>query len=64
MVQAVLDYVEDAPLRARHGAAGRARIECELSLARMVERYRGLYRQLACSGATAARLHARPDSTE
>ena len=64
MVQAVLDYVEDAPLRARHGAAGRARIERELSLARMVERYRGLYRQLAFTDSTAAGLHARTDSTD
>ena len=41
-----------------------ARIERELSLARMVERYRGLYRQLAFTDSTAAGLHARTDSTD
>jgi sugar transferase (PEP-CTERM/EpsH1 system associated) len=44
----VVEYARDPALRARHGAASRARVEAEFSLAGMLRRYESLYR-----GATA-----------
>lgn len=52
MAQALLGYIENAALRKQHGAAGRARVERELSLAQMVERYRRLYLKLASADST------------
>lgn len=44
----LVEYARDPALRARHGAASRARIDAEFSLAGMLRRYDSLYR-----GATA-----------
>ena len=46
--QALLPYLTDPALRRVHGAAGRDRVVQNFSLDAMVERYLGLYDELAC----------------
>jgi glycosyltransferase involved in cell wall biosynthesis len=43
MAQALRAYVDDTPLRLRHGAAGRIRAEAEFSLTRMAANYMAVY---------------------
>jgi sugar transferase (PEP-CTERM/EpsH1 system associated) len=45
-------YVEEERLRREHGLAGRARVEREFGLDRMVGRYLGVYDELLSSGRT------------
>lgn len=47
LVAALAAYVDDAELRARHGAAARARVEREFSMAKMVDAYDAVYQSLA-----------------
>lgn len=44
--EAIAVFINQPELRKRHGMAGRARVEKELSLDRMVQRYDAVYRQL------------------
>ena len=46
LAAAMRRYLDDPELIARHGGAGRARVEAEFSLARMLSAYEGLYARL------------------
>ena len=46
MAAALLNYVDDAALRAAHGAAARTRVEGTFSIDRMVSRYLEVYDEL------------------
>ena len=48
MAGALLSYIEDDTLRARHGAAARRRVEKHFSLHGMVNRYLEVYDELCC----------------
>ncbi len=43
--QVLVDYARNPAMRAAHGAAGRARVEREYSLERMISRYEALYQR-------------------